>query len=82
MLDRLKKLWYNIYVRMNDMKIRKELSLENIQTNLSTFGFTLSNEDFKKFSYSELSKIYRRAKVAYEIQGEISLFISDKLNNK
>ena len=64
------------------MKIRKELSLESIQRNLSTFGFTLSNEDFKKFSYSELSKIYCRAKIAHEIQGEISLFISDKLDNK
>lgn len=58
------------------MKIFNEMSLKVIRRNLVKVGVEMTDEQFNSLTYSELRKVYRKSKRAYELYKQVDAIIS------
>lgn len=58
------------------MKMFNEMSLKVIRRNLVKVGVEMTDEQFNSLTYSELRKIYRKSKKAYELYKQVDTIIN------
>lgn len=60
------------------MKMFSELSLRAIKTKLEKVGVEMDDVQFNALTYSELKKIYKKAKKAYNLYKQVDAIINKK----
>lgn len=58
------------------MKMFNEMSLKAIRRNLEKVGVEMDDTQFNSLTYSELRKIYRKSKKAYELYKQVNNIIN------
>lgn len=57
------------------MKLFSELTLKSIRVKLDKVGVHMTDEQFNSLTYSELKKVYKKAKRAYELYEQVDAII-------
>ncbi len=60
------------------MKIFSEMSLKTIRTKLVKVGVAVTDEQFNSLTYSELKKVYKKARKAYALYEQVDTIINKK----
>lgn len=58
------------------MKMFSELTLKSIKTKLEKVGVGMTDDQFNALTYSELKKVYKKAKKAYHLYAEVDHIIN------
>lgn len=58
------------------MKMFNEMSLRSIRHKLEKVGVRMTDEQFNSLTYSELKKIYRKSKRAYDLYEQVDAIIN------
>lgn len=58
------------------MKMFNEMSLKVIRRNLEKVGVKMDDAQFNSLTYSELRKVYRKSKRAYELYKQVDAIIN------
>lgn len=58
------------------MKMFSELSLKSIRAKMEKVGVSMNDTQFNSLTYSELKKVYRKAKKAYRLYEEVDNIIN------
>lgn len=60
------------------MKMFNEMSLKGIRRSLEKVGVEMTDEQFHSLTYSELRKVYKKSKKAYELYKQVDEIICKK----
>ena len=60
------------------MKTFNEMSLRAIRNDLEKVGVEMSDDQFVSLTHSELKKIYKKSKKAYELYKQVDAIINKK----
>ena len=60
------------------MKMFNEMSLKSIRIDLEKVGVEMSDDQFISLTHSELKKIYKKSKKAYELYKQVNTIIDKK----
>ena len=60
------------------MKMFSELSLKSIRAKMEKVGVEMNDTQFNALTYSELKKIYKKAKKAYGLYEQVDAIINKK----
>jgi arginyl-tRNA synthetase len=63
---------------MISMKMFNEMSLRAIRKSLEKVGVEMDDAQFNSLTYSELRKVYRKSKKAYELYKQVDAIICKK----
>ncbi len=58
------------------MKMFNEMSLKSIRSKLVKVGVKMTDEQFNSLTYSELRKVYKKSKKAYELYKQVDAIIN------
>lgn len=58
------------------MKMFNEMSLKTIRRKLEKVGVKMDDAQFSSLTYSELRKVYRKSKKAYELYKQVDAIIN------
>ena len=60
------------------MKTFNEMSLKSIRLELEKVGVKMSDDEFSALTHSELKKVYKKSKRAYELYKQVDAIINKK----
>ena len=60
------------------MKMFNEMSIKGIRRSLEKVGVEMTDEQFHSLTYSELRKVYKKSKKAYELYKQVDEIICKK----